>query len=400
MSVSQIIILLLIGYIVFTIDKKQKNFPVPVILLLIGIGLSFIPYFSNVDVTKEVLYDVFLPGLLFVSAYRFSPTALRKNAGIIASLSTLGLIVTTILLGGAIYWVSGWFVDLSFVGALVIAAILTPTDPVSVVSILKQSSNDSKVADVVDGESMINDGTSVVLYTVLVGIFIEDRSFSMISFLSEFLYTALGGAVLGLVIGWLFSKAVHITHHKDYQVMLSIIISYGVFHIAEHLGLSGVLATVAAGVMLSWEFKHTNKEDHYQEALDGFWGVVEPTILTLLFLLIGIVTTDHLDFQYWSLAVIVFVASLVVRFIVIFGTTQIFQGWRQQISWKTASLITWAGIRGTVSVVLVLSLQEKATKEMDILLSLSFAVVVLSLTIQSLGIYPLSRRLSTNKKEE
>lgn len=394
MSVNQLIILLLIGYIVFTIDKKQKNLPVPVLLLIIGISLSFIPYFSDIKVTKEVIYDIFLPGLLFKSAYTFSPKALKNNAGIIATLSTVGLIMTTLLLGGAIYLIGGMFVSLSFIGALVVAAILTPTDPVSVVSILKQATDDSKVADVVDGESMINDGTSVVIFTVLVGIYMKSRSFEFLPFLSEFLYMALGGAVFGIVIGWLFSKAVHITHQKDYQVMLSIVIAYGVFHTAEHVGFSGVLATVAAGIMLAWEFDHTNKEDHYQEALSGFWDVVEPSILSLVFLLIGIVTTEHLNVDQWGLALFVFIASLVVRFIIIFGTSQIFNVWRQNIGWKKASLITWSGIRGTMSVVLVLTLQEKATGEMELLLSLSFAVVVLSLLLQSLGIYPLTKQLS------
>ncbi|WP_349408964.1 sodium:proton antiporter [Pseudalkalibacillus sp. SCS-8] len=394
MSVSQVILLLLIGYIVFTIDKKQKNVPVPVLLVLIGIGLSFIPYFSGIEVTKEVIYGIFLPGLLFKAAYSFSPKALKANAGIIGMLSTIGIIVTTLFLGALIAFIGGLFTSISFVGALVIAAILTPTDPVSVVSILKKAtSDDSNVADVVDGESMINDGTSVVLFGVISGIYMENKSFDFLSFLGEFLYMGVGGAVLGLVIGWIFSKAIHITHHKDYQVMLSIIIAYGVFHIAEHLGFSGVLATVAAGVMLAWEFNHTNKEDHYQEALSGFWDVVEPSILSLVFLLIGIVATEHLYMDLWGLAFIIFLLSMLVRFVVIYGTTQMFGPWRRDIGLKKAALITWSGIRGTMSVVLILSLHEKATGDLDLLLSLSFSVVVLSLVIQSLGVYPLSKKL-------
>ncbi len=114
--------------------------------------------------------------------------------------------------------------------------------------------------------------------------------------------------------------------------------------------------------------------------------------------IIGIVTTEHLSFEYWGLAVLVFVASLVVRFLVIYSTTQMFTKWREEMGCKKAFLLTWSGIRGTMSVVLVLTLPERASGEMELLLSLSFAVIVLSLIVQSLGIYPLLSRLSDEEK--
>lgn len=397
LSTTLLIILLCIGYIIFTIDKKQKNFPVPVILLLTGIGLSFIPYFSGVQVTEHIIYNIFLPGLLFTSAYQFSAKALRENAGIIAMLSTVGLVMTAVLLGMVIYVVGGSYLNISLIGALLVASILTPTDPVSVVSILKQSTNDTNTADVVDGESMINDGTSVVLFGVLSGMYVNEKMFDLGTFMGEFLYVSIGGIALGMTIGWLFSKLVHITHHKDYQVMLSIIIAYGGFQLAEHLGFSGVLATVAAGIVLSWEFDHTNKEDHYREALAGFWDVVEPTLLTLVFLLIGIEATEYLVHEHWGLAAIVFCSSVIIRFLIVSGTMQFFNGWRHFIDWKKALLMSWSGIRGTMSVFLLLSLNTMASGNTDKLLSLAFSVVVLSLVIQSIGIYPLSKWLENTR---
>ncbi|MYL35376.1 sodium:proton antiporter [Pontibacillus yanchengensis] len=395
MTALQIILLLLVGYILFTIDKKQENFPVPVVLLLAGISLSFIPFFHSIEIDKTIIYDFFLPALLFVSAYRYSPNALREHGGIIAALSTVGLVMTAILFGFMVYVVGGEFVTISLIGSLVIASILTPTDPVSVVSILKQSADNPKVADVVEGESMINDGTSIVLFTVLAGMFINHESFSFFSFLSEFLLVSIGGAILGLFCGWTVSHAVHITHHREFQVMLSIILAYGIFHIAEHIGVSGVLATVASGIMLSWEFEHTNQEDHYREALDGFWGVVEPTILALVFLLIGIEATSYLSMENWKLVLLLFISSLLIRFVIIAGIIQFFPSWRKEIDWREITLISWSGIKGTMSVALLLSLKADVTSngEVDLLISISFAVVVLSLVIQSLGIYPLSRML-------
>lgn len=396
LSAALVTTLLCIGYLVFTIDKKQENFPVPVVLVLIGIGLSFIPYFADVKVTETLIYDVFLPGLLFVSAYQFSAKALRKNAGIIGLLSTVGLGLTVVLVGLAIYWIGGWFFSISLAGAFVAAAILAPTDPASVVSILKKSSPDKNIADIVDGESMINDGTSIVLFSVLSAMYLQSESLDVFAALGEFLYVSAGGVILGITVGWLLSKAVHITHHKDYQVMLSIVLAYGAFQLAESFGFSGVLATVSAGIMLSWEFSHINKEDHYREALSGFWSVVEPSLLALLFLLIGIEATKYLSWDNWILAILILFASIAIRFVVVGSSFKLLAGKQHSAIWKKALLISWSGIRGSMSVFLLLQLGAMGNGEIaSELISLSFSVVILSLIIQSLGIHPLSKMLDS-----
>ncbi|GGF30772.1 Na(+)/H(+) antiporter NhaP [Halobacillus andaensis] len=393
MSAIQVVLLLFLGYIVFTLDKKQEDVPVPVVLLLLGIGLSFVPFFSSIDVNKELIYDYFLPALLFISAYQYSPKALRKYAWMIGMLSTIGLIFTALALGLFTYAVGGIFTSFTLLSALLIAAILTPTDPVSVVSILKQSSTDEEVADIVEGESMINDGTSVVWFTVLSSMFVKGETFKFFPFLGEFLIVSLGGAAIGLVFGWIVSKAVHFTHHRQYQIMLSIVLTYGSFHLAEHVGVSGVLATVGAGIMLAWEFDHTNKTDHYYESLSSFWDVVEPTVLSLVFLVIGIEATDHLVSEVWVLAGLLFLAAFIIRFFVVGGTMQFSPTFRRHLNLKKSAIISWAGIKGTMSVVLLLSLQADAGSQAEGILSVTFAVIILSIVIQSLGVYPLSKRL-------
>ena len=393
MSVVQIVILLTIGYIAMTIDTKQKNFPLPVFLVAIGFGLSFIPYFSDVSISKEIIYTIFLPGLLFVSAYHYSATSLRKHVKIIGALSTVGLLVTALILGFVTYWMGG-SIEITLVGALLVASILTPTDPVSVVSILEKSLDDPSVSEIVDGESMINDGTSVVLFTVLLTMFTQQQDFKFWPFIGEFLFVSIGGIATGLIAGWLVSKAIHISTERQHQVVLSIIIAYGAFHLAEAFGFSGVLATVTAGIMLSAELGRADEEEMHRESLDGFWEVAEPALLSILFLVIGISAADYLlSFDHWLLAVVIFLVSISTRFIVIAGTMQIFSDYRKLLDVKKASLVSWAGIRGTMSIFLLLSLADAADQSADILVSLGFAVVFLSLIIQSTGIYPLSKAL-------
>ncbi|MBM7554200.1 cation:proton antiporter [Thalassobacillus pellis] len=398
MHTTHYILLIFVGYIIFTIDKKQKNFPVPTILVLLGIGLSLIPYFSSMEVTKDLIYHIFLPPLLFTSAYRFPAKGFKNNAGIISVLASIGIILTVILLGAALFALSSPFVSMSFVGSLMVASILTPTDPVSVTSILKYSTGDEKIADVVEGESLINDGTSIVIFTVLAGMLTEGKSFGLLSFLGEFLLVSLGGVFIGVLFGWLVSKAVHFTHNREYQVMLSIVLAFGVFNLAERFHFSGVLATVFAGIMLSLEFGHTIKEDNLRDKLDGFWNIIELTVLALIFLLIGIQSAQHLVFGAWGFVLIIFALSLIVRFLIIYGTTQLFPHWRKEISWRESIMLTWSGLKGTMSVYLLLNLQSKGSGEVDMILSLGFAAVLISLVVQSLGVYPLSKKLMKPSK--
>ncbi|MBM7604843.1 CPA1 family monovalent cation:H+ antiporter [Metabacillus crassostreae] len=391
MNSHQIILLVFIGYIVFAIDKKKEAFPVPVVLLLLGISFSFIPYFSDIQITKEIIFDWFLPALLFVSAYQFPILDFKKYFKVITILGTFGLIGMFLLLGISLYAISGFFTQLSFLESLLLAIILMPTDPVSVVPILKKSSKSSKVADVVEGESMFNDGTGLVLFTIVLGMLVNGESFSFMNFVSEFFLVSLGGIGIGVIFGWFVLKGLHLTSHSQYKVMVSITLAYGSFYIAEHFHFSGVLASVASGIIFSWKLGQSEEETELRRSLDGFWEVIEPTILSILFIVIGIQATQHLSLAYWEFILLIFVLTLLVRFVVL---TVVFK----PISYFTLneiSLITCSGLKGTMSIVFILSLKANSVGINDLLISLSFGIVVLSLIIQSVFIYPLSKKLKS-----
>lgn len=395
MFTHQLLILLFIGYIVYTIDIKKKFFPVPVVLVVIGLGLSFIPYFDGFNISKDTIFNVFLPAILFTSAYQFPLKQLKENIGIIAALSTLGMIATVGILGLTIYFAGSLFTAVSLTAAFLLAAILAPTDPVSVTTILKESSGAEQIADVVEGESMINDGTSIVFFTIFLTMFQTGGGFSPSKFVAELLLVSIGGILLGVAIGWLMSKTIRFTSDKKYQVMLSVVGAYGAFYIGEALGVSGVLATVAAGILVSYEMSREIEEDHLQESLDGFWDITTPVLLAVLFLLIGIRGMDYLAFSGWWFAIVIFVLTLLVRYLVIAGFIYGVPAWRKEFKndFSTITLTAWSGIKGAMSVALLLWLEEAASGNEQILVSLSFAVILMSLAIQSIGIYPLSKVL-------
>ncbi|MGR3762664.1 cation:proton antiporter [Rossellomorea sp. NS-SX7] len=389
-----ILILLMIGYAVYTIDKKKKNLPVPVVLLLIGMILGFFPGFEEMELTKNTIFYWFLPALLFISAYQFPVHSLKRYGGEISILSTIGIFITALFMSVLVYFTLQPALSISFIEALLISTILTPTDPVSVVSVLKQSSEKQQLADVVEGESMINDGTSIVLFTVAAGIYFGKESYSFASFTGEFLWVSIGGALTGILLGWLVSKAIHFTTDSRYQIMLSIILAYGSFYIAEEMGVSGVLATVASGIMLSFEYGRTIKENHFRKHLDGFWEVIEPTILTFLFLLIGIKAAGYSSFSLLGWVFLLFIITLLVRYVIIIGVVKIRKTWRRTYGWKEVFILTWSGIKGTMSVALLLGMEGKGAESIQ---SISFGVIMFSLIIQSLAIYPLSKKLLSKK---
>ncbi|WP_080146394.1 cation:proton antiporter [Marinilactibacillus piezotolerans] len=394
--INQLLILLLISVVIFTIDVKQEYFPVPVVLVLIGIALSFISLFSGFTAEREVLYEIFIPGLLFVSAYQFSARAFKRNAWLIITLSTIGMVGTVFLLAAGIYWATALFYPLSWNLSLLLSAILVPTDPISVVSILKHSSGPNDLADILEGESMLNDGTSIVIFTIILGMVESGSSFSTLEFLASFGYVSLGGVGMGLVFGWILSHAIYITAHRDYQVMLSVLVAYGSFMLAEHFGFSGVLATVVTGISLSFTFLKENvREIEFRKALGGFWNVVNPILSSILFLFIGIQAAPYLDFGYWHLAFIIFALSVVARFIILGGSLFAVPKWRKKFSHFLSILIllSWSGIKGSMSVVLLLWTVDSPVKNLELFISLGFASILISFVLQSAGIYPLTKLL-------
>ena len=400
MIAQQVITLLLIGYFIYLIDSKRNYFPVPVILVLIGIGLSYIAFFDSVFITKDMIFEVFLPALLFTSAYQFKYNDLKDNFGIIAILSTVGLILTAILMGYGTFWISELFTPLSLTASFLLASILIPTDPVSVTAILKRSKGEKRIADVVEGESMVNDGTSVVIFTIFLSMFATGERFSALNFLTEFLIVSAGGIGIGFIFGFLLKKLMIVSYKKHELVMLTIVTAYGAFYLADALEVSGVLATVTAGMMLSHELGTKADCETVQRHLDGFWDIVIPILLALLFLLIGIEATAYLSVSLWTFAVLLFLLSILTRFLVVGGLVYTVPVWRKefQSDLTATSLLTWSGIKGTMSIALVLWLEAENIDGSSEMISLAFAVILLSLVLQSIGVYPLTTYL-TNKDD-
>lgn len=395
MELAPYLILLFIGYLVYTFDQKKEVFPAPPVLVFIGLLLSLFPFFRDMAITGDLIYHAMLPALLFISAYQFPVRDLRRYGGMIALLSTAGIASVILLTGIAVYFIGGLFVSISFLAALLVAAVLTPTDPVSVVQILSKDLNDELVTGVVEGESMINDGTSIVAFTLVLGWYMQSPPSAWEGVL-QLLSVSLGGIFIGALGGWIFTRAVHFTHEQNYQIMLSIVLAYAVFLAAEAVHVSGVLAVVTAGLMLSHVLSSSAKESHFRESLDGFWSIIELSILSLLFLFIGIIAAPYLLHSYWFAAVLIFAVSLLIRWTVIELTLRP-AFYRHQPTKKERFLISISGVKGAISVYLILEIQEYSGGAIELVTTLSFSLIILSLLLQSFAIHPFAVKMNRTK---
>ncbi|WP_070121414.1 cation:proton antiporter [Bacillus marinisedimentorum] len=399
MESTQLFVLLLAGFIIQAIDKKKKRFPIPIVLVFLGIALSPYTLFSEIRLTHDLIFDWFLPALLFVSAYRYPIKKMKKYAMVITSLGTIGIFLTVGLLGILMFFLIDPIIPLSVTGFFLIAALLTPTDPVSVVSILEESASTSSIPDVVEGESLLNDGTSIVLFAVILDYYLDDTPFSIWSFLYDFAYVGLGGIAAGIVLGHIAKLAFQWIHQRELQIILSIILAYFSFYIAEYIHASGVLATVAAGMYLSKSLFESEKNEEFRSHLDGFWGVIEPMILWLVFLLMGIQSTKYVFAGLWMEMFAIFLLSIAARFIVVTAIIKLIPAWNGLFSWREIAVINWSGIKGTMSIALLLGLAITESREFGVIVPLTFGTILISLVLQSMTVYPVSKWLLKPKKQ-
>ncbi|SES15155.1 cation:proton antiporter [Salisediminibacterium halotolerans] len=391
MTIAPYIFLLFIGYIVYTFDRHKEVIPVPPVLVFIGIVLSFIPFFQAVDVTADLIYHVMLPAILFVSAYEFPIEKLKRYAGNIFVLGTIGMLATVVVTGLFIFSSLSFFLSLPLLAAFLIAAVLVPTDPVSVVQILSKDLNDELVTTTVEGESMLNDGTSIVVFTFILQAYLGS-AMTLPQAALELLFVSAGGIAVGAAGGWLYNKAVPLTHERLYQVMLSIILVYGVFLTAEAVHVSGVLAVISTGLIVSLTFSRSHREDHFRESLDGFWKTIEISVLSLLFLLIGITAAPYLVHSYWLAVVILFIITLFTRWLVVAGLLSLLP-LNPSPTNKESFLISLTGVKGAVSVYFILKMQEQTASDTELITAIAFSAVILSLIVQSLVIHPAALKM-------
>ncbi len=380
---------------------------ISILLSIFAIFLGFLGFDQLIDYEvslldqldfTEVLLDGMLSMLLFAGALHVNISDLRRYKLPIGILACIGTIVSAILIATAIYLMLPLLgFGLPFIWCLLFGALISPTDPIAVMGILASAGAPKSLETVIAGESLFNDGIGVVIFVILLGI-LTSGDIPTANYVAHTLAVEAGGGILfGLVLGTILYYLIKSIDSYQEEVLLTLAGVIGGYALASHWHLSGPLAMVMIGLMVGNRGRALAMSDKTRHYIDLFWELIDEILNAILFVLIGleivIIAYSGNLFIAGGLTIIV---ALLARFIVVGTTTKIF---RRQLdlpsgAWK---VLTWGGLRGGISVALVLQLPIGA--ERDILLALTYAVVVFSILVQGLSVGKVAKSIRKGNDE-
>jgi len=333
----------------------------------------------------QTLMSGMLSFLLFAGALHINLKDLAEQKWLVLSLATFGVVVSTFLVGGLTWLVlSAFGIHVSYIYCLLFGALISPTDPIAVMGILKQAGAPKSLEVKIAGESLFNDGIGVVIFTVLLGIAVGGAEPTASSIGILFLQEAIGGIIYGLLIGYIAFSMLRTVDNYQVEIMITLALVMGGYALAYALHLSGPIAMVVAGLLIGNHGRKHAMSDATQFRLDNFWELVDEILNAVLFVIIGLevlVLSFKLEYILISLAIIPLVLG--VRFISVAFPVKLLSRLRS-FSPRVVEIMTWGGLRGGISIALALSLP--LGPEREIILALTYLVVAFSILVQGLTI--------------
>jgi CPA1 family monovalent cation:H+ antiporter len=394
MPSETIFILLFIVATAVAIAVRRLHIPYTVGLVIAGLMLGFIHALQAPHLSKELLFTIFLPGLLFEAAFHINFSDFWRNRVTVFSLAVPGVIaataLTTIILTAVVQ-------DLPFVSsfnwryALVFGALIAATDPIAVVAMFKSLGAPKRLGILMEGESLLNDGTGIVFFTLSLSILAGTR-INAGSLVLDFVRIAGMGIIVGLAVGLAISQIIRQIDDAMIEITLTTIAAYGAFAAADQFGYSGVIATVTAGMVCGNYGARTGMSPSTRISVETFWEYIAFALNSIVFLLIGFEANIHTLVSSWKIILIAYLAITLGRGLVMLGVSGLLSFTRERIPSKWTAVLTWGGLRGALPMVLVLSLPQDFLHR-DLLISITFGVVIISILLQGLTISSLLRWL-------
>ena len=345
---------------------------------------------------SEVLMTWFLPALLFAGALHVNLGDLRNYKWPIGLLATFGVLIATTVIGYLAYYtfaLFGWHVD--FIYCLLFGALISPTDPIAVLGILRSAGAPKPLATTIVGESLFNDGTAVVVFTILLGILMAGETPTVSATAWLFLQEAVGGVLFGAALGYGVFLMMRGIDQYQVEVMLTLALVIGGAALAARLHVSAPIAMVVAGLIIGNQARQYAMSDETRRYIDKFWELIDEILNALLFALIGLeLLLLPFNWLHVVAALVLGGAVLASRLLTVAPAILVLrqtEAGRRQVPSGTIRILVWGGLRGGLSVALALSLP--LGEQRDLILSLTYVVVLVSILLQGLSIGPLVRTL-------
>jgi CPA1 family monovalent cation:H+ antiporter len=395
-SSVEFLIWLLIAASVIAVIAKRIGIPYTVAPVLGGLLLSVVHLLALAPLhqgnrpdwlTPDVILTLFLPALLFEGSLKIELRHIRTDIVPLLLLANLGVLIATLVTGFVFYYAVG----MSLIVALLFGSIVSATDPISVLSIFKEVAVDERLSVLVEGESLLNDGTAVALFQILLASAVGG-GVGLVWGAGQFLLSVVGGTLLGLALGYFVSKLTKRIDDAQIEITFTTILAYGTFVLARHLHLSGVIATVAAGLVIGNFAAKTGMSARTLTALRSFWEYASFIINSLVFLLIGLEVRLGGVLRTWKPILIAIAAIFLGRILSVYTLVPFGNLFSKRIPFVWQHVLVWGGLRGALSLALALSL-DSTFPYRDQILNLTFGVVVVSILVQGLSIKPLLRML-------
>jgi monovalent cation:H+ antiporter, CPA1 family len=393
------------GYINFRFIKLPATIGIMIISLVASLSVIAIGNFypgvftkttaliSSVDF-DTALMNVMLSFLLFAGAIHIDIHQLKEQRASIITFSTIGVLISTIIVGALLYFVTGLLsIQIDFIQCLLFGALISPTDPIAVLGILKEAKIAPSLEMKISGESLFNDGVAVVIFLTILEIInvgIQNVSTGQIAWL--FLKEAGGGVLFGWLLGYVGFLALRSVDRYILEVGITLAIVMGGYSLANSLHVSGPLAMVVAGIITGNKSRQLGMSDVTQDYVDKFWEMLDEFLNGILFLLIGfeMLVISYNAIIIW-LGCISIIIVLLARFISVALPIFVLR-YKNTFEKNAVFILTWGGLRGGISVALALSLPKNAISE--ILVSITYIIVLFSIIIQGLTIGKVAKRLA------
>ncbi len=389
-----IFIVLLMVTAAVSMGVKWVKLPYSISLVIVGLLIGVFHLLPPVEMTPELILLVFLPALLFEASWNIELKELKENWLPILLLSVPGLMISMAVVAAFMHFCIG----MPLIAACLFGAMISATDPITVLALFRKLGISKRLTMVLEGESLFNDGTAVVLFKLILTMVLAKAEFSLTTATGNFLIVVLGGAAVGCALGYAASKLTAFFEDHLLEITLTTILAYGAFLVAEELKVSPVISVVAAGIVMGNYGSRSSMSPTTRLAVNSFWEYAAFLVNSLVFLLIGLQVKFELLQKYAIPIAVAVIAILVSRAVVVYGLTPFFSTKTAPIPWNWRFLLWWGGLRGSLCMALALSLPNSLPYREEILIT-TFGVVLFTLLISGLSIEPLVSLMRMNKTD-